>query len=90
MLVPNLLQSYMLRELHNSHMGIVKTKSLARNYIWWPSLNDDIEKTCKSCHLCLKYQASPEHCALIPWKFPESAWERLHLDFLGPFRQKVF
>jgi hypothetical protein len=32
----------MLRRLHESHLGIEKTKKLARNFMYWPGLNGQI------------------------------------------------
>ncbi|KAK9736331.1 Integrase zinc binding domain [Popillia japonica] len=28
----------LLKELHSTHLGIVKTKALARSFVWWPNL----------------------------------------------------
>lgn len=36
--VPFSLRSYVLKELHSSHKGKVKMKSVARSYIWWSNL----------------------------------------------------
>lgn len=87
-IIPENLQQLVLKELHNTHMGIVKMKSLARSYVWWPSLNKDIENTCKSCMACQKQKKSPNAGTLQSWPIPEGIWERLHVDFLGPIRGK--
>ena len=34
--IPHKLRTNMLRELHETHQGITRTKQLARSYVWWP------------------------------------------------------
>ncbi|XP_066955293.1 uncharacterized protein [Macrobrachium rosenbergii] len=41
---PSSLRRRVLEELHEDHMGIVKTKSKAMSYVWWPGLDNDIEQ----------------------------------------------
>ena len=40
--IPQSLQHEMLRNLHTGHQGIVKTKRLARDTIYWPGIDKDI------------------------------------------------
>ncbi|CAH2010461.1 unnamed protein product [Acanthoscelides obtectus] len=47
-IIPFQLREVILKELHATHLGIVKMKYLARSYFWWPSLNDDIESVSRS------------------------------------------
>lgn len=37
-----------LQELHDTHPGIAKMKSLAHRYMWWPKMNVDIENIVKT------------------------------------------
>jgi hypothetical protein len=30
-------------QLHETHLGVVKLKALARSYVWWPNLSADVE-----------------------------------------------
>lgn len=85
--VPTKLRNQILIELHKSHLGIVKTKSLARSYIWWPKINDDIELLIRKCQPCQLTQVSPEKSALIPWQPATQVWSRIHIDYAGPINK---
>lgn len=86
--VPCTLQKNVLNQLHNAHFGMVKTKSLARSYVWWPRISYDIENLVTSCEYCLKSKSDPPKSPLKNWDYPERAWERIHIDFLGPIFDK--
>lgn len=85
-IIPTKLRASMLKELHRSHLGIVKSKALARSYFWWPKLDSDIENLVKNCDSCQLTQPSPEKSSLIPWQPTESVWSRIHIDFAGPIK----
>ncbi len=65
-------------------------KSLARSYVWWPSMGETIEEWVKSCTQCQEFQKAPAKAPLHPWEWPEHAWSRLHADYAGPFLGKMF
>ncbi|XP_046404103.1 uncharacterized protein K02A2.6-like [Ischnura elegans] len=69
---------------------MAKSKSLARSYVWWPKLDQDIEKMVKSCESCLSNKPTPNRVPLKSWDWPEKPWQRLHLDLAGPFVGKMF
>ena len=47
--VPHPGRPTVLKELHDTHVGISKMKSLAGSYVWWPSLDGDIERIVRLC-----------------------------------------
>jgi len=55
-IIPSSLTGILLKKLHGSHMGIVKMKSLARSYFWWPYLDLDIETLVKNCVVCVSFR----------------------------------
>lgn len=38
-----------LDELHIGHLGVVKMKELARSFVWWPNIDQQIEHLVKEC-----------------------------------------
>ncbi|KAL9982685.1 hypothetical protein ACROYT_G004758 [Oculina patagonica] len=48
-----------LNILHESHPGIVRMKSLARSYVWWPKMDSRLEEKVKSCVTCQSHQKKP-------------------------------
>ncbi len=84
--VPSQGQQSLLLELHETHPGISKTKSLARSYIWWPNMDKEIEEVVKSCLSCQANRHSPAPAQLHPWEWSDQPWSRLHIDFAGPVK----
>ena len=65
-------------------LGIVCTKQLARNYLWWPRLDAEIKSTVKVCHSCQEFSKSPKTSEVGMWSWPIRPWKRVHIDFTGP------
>lgn len=84
------MRKAVLKEIHSGHQGIVKTKALARKFVWWPGLDSDVEKMCKECETCQLEQKKPPHVPLHPWEFPGESWKRIHIDFARPFLNNMF
>lgn len=89
-IIPESLRGEVLTELHEGHAGIVRTKSLARSHTWWPGIDSDIEKMCQSCAGCQHYLPNPKTSPVHPWDWPTDPWERLHIDYAGPFRGGMY
>ena len=88
--VPQRFRRKVLDELHTSHFGITEMKQLARGYIWWLAIDQDIEKLAKSCQACMSVKNSPPSSPLSPWVWPAKPWQRVHVDFAGPLFGKTY
>lgn len=55
-------------------------KALARSYLWWPKLDQEIETKVRACGVCQSVQKSPPVAPLHPWNWPSQPWQRLHID----------
>ena len=89
-IVPVKLKDKVMQMLHSEHMGISKTKNLARYYVWWPKIDEDIENLVKSCEPCQLNRNDPEKHSSHSWQYPSNPWERIHIDFFGPFRNHMY
>uniref|UniRef100_A0A914WU41 RNA-directed DNA polymerase n=1 Tax=Plectus sambesii TaxID=2011161 RepID=A0A914WU41_9BILA len=82
--IPPPLQSLTLHKLHYAHAGTVKMKQAACTYVWWPGIDQNIEALVKKCFPCS--QVAPHPAPVYqPWPEPDQPWERVHIDFAGPF-----
>ena len=79
--IPTCQQQRLLFEMHLTHFGVVKMKSLAREYIWWPGINKQIEVVAQKCGSCAKFKRKPPQTPLTHWPWATSPMERLHVDF---------
>ena len=79
-IVPKSCQRKVLEFIHGSHIGIVRMKISARQYVFWRGLNKDIEDFVKSCEVCCKVSRAKsktyEECPKAKRPF-----SRLHVDF---------
>ena len=88
--IPTKLRPRVLSELHDGHMGVVKMKSVARSYVWWPGIDQDIETMAKSCTGCQRVQHMPAAAPLHVWEWPSAKWDRIHVDYAGPVDGQMF
>ena len=65
-IVPHKLRQDILNMLHEGHVGIVRMKSVARSYVWWPGLDGELETLAKSCPSCQEVQKAPAVAPLHP------------------------
>lgn len=89
-IIPCTLREKLLKELHRDHPGGSRMKSVTQSYIWWPGIDKEIEQLAKSCQSCQAVKGSPPVTPLHPWIWPARPWQRVHMDFAGPFEGKMF
>ena len=81
-IMPNSLRQQVLNQLHTNHMGIEKTKLLAHECVYWPSINAEIEKYIKQCPTCHEFQQTQPKERIIHHDIPFRPWEVVGPDVL--------
>ncbi|XP_037813440.1 uncharacterized protein K02A2.6-like [Lucilia sericata] len=87
--IPKHLRKRIIQLLHQGHWGIVRMKQIARRYCWWPKIDDDIAKLVSSCQACYSHSTNPPK-QFSPWPKATLPWQRIHLDYAGPFEKNMW
>ena len=83
--IPASLQSTTLQLAHEGHQGIVRTKQLLREKVWWPGIDKDVEHLILSCISCQAQSSQSCPQLLTMTEMPSRPWTVLHADLCGPF-----
>ena len=89
-IVPPPGRDRVIQELHETHPGIARMRSLARSYVWWPNMDADLEAKVRTCTEFQSSRPPPASAPLHPWEWPQKPWSRLHLDYAGLFLNRMF
>ena len=90
MVVPKQCCKTLSDSLHESHMGVSRTKTIARQYFWWPKMDSNIESMVKSCPSSQMIRPTLPFTPIIPCEFLKAPWSRVHINHTGPFMGKYF
>ena len=50
--LPKELRSRVLELANEGHPGLLAMKQRLRSELWWPGIDKDAERICKTCHGC--------------------------------------
>ena len=89
-IIPAPLCSKVLSEIHINHPGIERMKNLACSYIWWPSLDENLEHVANSCKSYQVNRNMPSKALMHPWENAKSPWVRIHEGFAETYVGKMF
>ena len=76
--------------MNEFHLGVVKMKALARSHVWWAGIDEALEKVTKNCEECQNNHKEVLNTPLQPLEFTSQPWQRIHLDFAGPFQGQMW
>ena len=80
--VPTAMWKVVLKNIHESHLGIVRCKQLARDVVYWPGMNSQIEDMISNCSTCQEKRRCQQKEPLMPSEVPTGPWKILATDLL--------
>ena len=83
--IPKSLRGKVLNQAHEGHQGFVKTKMRLRQKVWWPKIDADAAKRCKSCRPCQVVGPSAPPEPMARTEMPTGAWQDLCMGLHGPY-----
>ena len=83
-IIPSQLRERTLQLAHEGHPGIVNMKKVLRTKVWWPGIDKDVEKFCKSCYGCQLVSQTTKPEPMVRTEMPNGPWQYLAADMLGP------
>ena len=78
--IPASMKQDILRQLHTAHLGIEKTKLLAKDTVFWLNMTKDIEQLVNTCEVCQKFKNSQSAEPLQSVEFPDRIWHTVGVD----------
>lgn len=88
--IPFKYRRNILSLLHDTHVGVVRMKAIARTYVWWPGIDTDIENWCKCCNACQMLEKKKSEKELSEWPRTTFPFERVHIDFFSLEKKSTF
>ena len=81
-IIPESLRAKAAQLAHEGHQGLVKTKKLLRERIWFPGIDKSVEDLIENCSICQLNNNGNRSEKLKMSKFPELPWVHLEIDLL--------
>ncbi|CAC5361562.1 unnamed protein product [Mytilus coruscus] len=79
----------MLKLIHKSHLGMTNCKKRAREVMYWPRMNTEVERCVEDCALCASYQNQQPAEPLKPTPTPDLPYMLVGCD-LFDFQSKTY
>ncbi|XP_040066107.1 uncharacterized protein K02A2.6-like [Ixodes scapularis] len=80
-IIPTAIRSKILNLLHTAHAGKDKMKRRAREILFWPGINADIDREHDKCSKCEKYKSRNAKMPLLSHALPTLPWQLVGTDF---------
>ena len=81
--IPDVKREQILQQIHEGHLGLNKCQMCAKETVYWPGLNDQLEQLILNSQLCLKYSKSKNKSTpqtALGHELPPVPWSKVATD----------
>ena len=78
--IPQSMHQDMLQRIHEGHLGVEKWKRRAREAVYWPGINKDIQEMIQKSETCLKHHYKQAKEPILKADLPTAPWQMVGTD----------
>lgn len=82
LIVPPAYRKRILHLLHETHLGLHKTKDMAKRFFYWPGVMSDVINVVTTCKVCQRFQRSKTKEPLLSHEIPPIPFYKVGMDIL--------
>ena len=82
-IIPHKLRTNMLQRLHTGHFRVEKSKHKARDIMFWPGMNQQIEETVMNCDICQTHRNTNTKEPMLSQEIPKNPWQTVATDLFS-------
>ncbi|XP_055911526.1 uncharacterized protein K02A2.6-like [Eupeodes corollae] len=83
------MRKEVLKLIHEGHLGIQRCQGLAKDIVFWPNINNDIQNIVTDCETCMRHRSSQPKEPLQPHEIQPIPWYKVGTD-LFEFNKQIY
>ncbi|XP_041362042.1 uncharacterized protein K02A2.6-like [Gigantopelta aegis] len=78
--IPTAMRGKIKERIQRSHLGIQGCLRRAREVVYWPRMNKEIEECISKCSVCREFSVKQQKEPLISQEIPDRPWQKVSMD----------
>lgn len=74
--IPITIRNKVRKHFHKTRIGFIWNEQLTRSYVWWPGIDENIERIFQSCSTCITNVRKPQKPTIERW---DDTWQPLQV-----------
>ena len=80
LVIPTSAKQNIMERIHDSHVGVQGCLRRAREVVYWPRMNKEIEEYIMKCSTCREHESQQAKEPLISHEVPDLPWSKIATD----------